>query len=74
MSFVKFVDVLDEGRIFWKKFSFKVKKLYKDWNGVLYNRELGEFSKLEESFYVNFFFGCICEIIDEEEESMMRRI
>ncbi|KAG5400054.1 hypothetical protein IGI04_014661 [Brassica rapa subsp. trilocularis] len=73
MSFVKLVDALDEGRISWKKFSSKVKKLHKDRNGAPYNRESGEFPKLEESFYANPLPGCICETTDEEEESMMRR-
>ncbi|EFH46694.1 hypothetical protein ARALYDRAFT_493618 [Arabidopsis lyrata subsp. lyrata] len=71
MNFVKLVDALDEGRISWKKFSSKVKKLHKDRNGAPYNREPGEFPKLEESFYSNPLPGCICE--NTEEEGVMRR-
>lgn len=68
---MKLVDALDEGRISWKKFSSKVKKLHKDRNGAPYNRESGEFPKLEESFYANPLPGCICET--SEEEDRMRR-
>ncbi|CAH2079466.1 unnamed protein product [Thlaspi arvense] len=72
MNFVKLVDALDEGRISWKKFSSKVKKLHKDRNGAPYNRESGEFPKLEESFYANPLPGCICETT-EEERRMQRK-
>ncbi|KAL7168525.1 hypothetical protein ACSBR2_038871 [Camellia fascicularis] len=61
MNFVKLVDEFDEGKIPWKKFSSKVKKLHKDRVGDPYPREVSEFPKQEESFYANPFPGCICE-------------
>ncbi|GKV24755.1 hypothetical protein SLEP1_g34326 [Rubroshorea leprosula] len=65
MNYVKLVDELDEGKISWKKFSSKVKKLHKDRVGVPYYREPGEFPKLEESFFANPLPGCICERTEE---------
>ncbi|CAL5443445.1 unnamed protein product [Camellia sinensis] len=59
MNFVKLADEFDEGKISWKKFSSKVKKLHKDRVGDPYPREVSEFPKQEESFYANPFPGCI---------------
>lgn len=58
---MKLVDDLDDGKITWKKFSSKVRKLPRDRTGAPYLREPGEFPKLEESFYANPLPGCICE-------------
>ncbi|KAF5185679.1 O-fucosyltransferase family protein [Thalictrum thalictroides] len=67
MNFVKLVDEYDEGKITWKKFSSKVKKLHEDRNGAPYVREPGEFPKLEESFYANPYPGCICETTQNDK-------
>ncbi|GMH18104.1 hypothetical protein Nepgr_019945 [Nepenthes gracilis] len=61
-NIVKLVDEFDQGKITWKKFSSKVKKLHKDRMGGPYYRESGDIPKLEESFYANPLPGCICEM------------
>ncbi|KAA8523315.1 hypothetical protein F0562_009738 [Nyssa sinensis] len=66
MNLVKLVDEFDGGKITWKKFSSKVKKLHKDRVGAPYLREPGNLPKLEESFYANPLPGCICETTMEE--------
>ncbi|XP_073289837.1 O-fucosyltransferase 35-like isoform X3 [Primulina huaijiensis] len=65
MNFVKLVDEFDGGKISWKKFCSEVKKIQKDRLGGPYMREVGEFPKLEESFYANPLPGCICERTSE---------
>lgn len=66
MNFVKAVDEYDQGKVSWKKFSSKVKKLHEDHTGAPYTREPGEFPKLEESFYANPYPGCLCERTHEK--------
>lgn len=69
MNFVKLVDDFDAGKISWKKFRSKVKKVHNDRLGGPYVREVGEFPKLEESFYANPLPGCICERTPEHMSS-----
>uniref|UniRef100_A0A0D6QTK9 O-fucosyltransferase family protein n=1 Tax=Araucaria cunninghamii TaxID=56994 RepID=A0A0D6QTK9_ARACU len=60
-NLAKLIDSLDQGKISWKKFASKMKKIHDDREGAPYTREAGDLPKLEENFYANPLPGCICE-------------